>query len=62
MEFKPNNMQAEYNCLKKIYDPEVFRKSDERNANPNILSGKDAVFALYQLMGMEIDYDEIFPE
>ena len=59
---QPNNLQAEYNCLKKIYDPEEFKKSDARNANPNIVSGKDAVYALYQLMGMEIEYDEIFAE
>ena len=39
---------------------EEFKKADERNADPNILTGKDAVYALYQLMGMEISYDDIF--
>ena len=53
---------ADYNCVKKIWDPEEFRKADERNADPNILTGKDAVYALYQLMGMEIEYDEIFAD
>ena len=53
---------AKYDCLKRITDPKEFQKADERNANPNILTGKDAVFALYKLMGMEIDYDEIFAD
>lgn len=53
---------ADYNCVKKIWDPEEFRKADERNADPNMLTGKDAVYALYQLMGMEIEYDEIFAD
>ncbi|WP_298521545.1 Ig-like domain-containing protein [uncultured Methanobrevibacter sp.] len=44
------------------YNPEEFRKADERNANPNILTGKDAVYTLYQLLGMEIEYDEIFAD
>ena len=57
-----NISTAEYNCVKKIWDPEEFRKADERNADPNILSGKDAVYAFYKLMGMEIDYDEIFAD
>lgn len=60
MSTKSNYPKAQYNCLKRIYDPEEFRKADERNANPNILTGKDAIYALYQLMGMEIEYDDIF--
>lgn len=62
MSANSNNSLAQYNCLKRIYDPEEFRKADERNANPNILTGKDAVYALYQLMGMEIEYDAIFED
>lgn len=48
--------------LKRYGGPEEFRKADERNADPNMLTGKDAVYALYQLMGMEIEYDEIFAD
>lgn len=51
---------AQYNCLRKIRDPEELRKARERNADPNILTGKEAVHALYRLMGMPIEYDEIF--
>lgn len=62
MSDKSNDSVAQYDCLKRIYDPEEFRKADERNANPNILTGKDAVYVLYQLMGIEIEYDKIFAD
>lgn len=48
--------------LKKIDDPEILKKIDERNADSNILTGNVAVFALYKLMGMKIEYDEIFAD
>ena len=53
---------ASYHCRRCVNDPEEIRLAREREADPNILSGKDKVFALYQLMGMEIDYDEIFAD
>ena len=62
MPINSNDNVAQYNCLKKIDDPKILEKIDERNANPNILTGKDAVYALYQLMGIEIEYDEIFAD
>ncbi|WP_407432445.1 hypothetical protein [Methanobrevibacter sp.] len=34
----------------------------ERENNPNILSGKDVIYAFYRMMGMEIDYEDILPE
>lgn len=60
MSIESDNGMAQYNCLKKIRDPEEFRKAKERIADPNILTGKDAVYALYQMMGMKRNYDEIF--
>lgn len=60
MATKSIKMHAEYNCLKKVNDPEEIKKAKERISNPNMLTGKDAVFALYQLIGMEVDHDEIF--
>jgi len=62
IDIKSNIQTAEYNCVKKICDPEELIKIDERNANPNILTGKDAVYAFYKLMGLEIEYDEIFAD
>lgn len=62
MAVKSDNMQAEYNCLKRINDPEEFKKAEERIQNPNVITGKDAVYLVYRLMGMEIDYDEIFAD
>ena len=53
---------AEYTALPRITDPEIIRIARERERNPTLLSGKDRVYALYQMMGMEITYDEIFPE
>lgn len=62
MAAKSDNGTAQYNCLKKIYDPEEFRKADERNADSNIITGKDAVYLLYRIRGMDVEYDEIFAD
>jgi hypothetical protein len=62
MDTKSDNVQEGYGCFKRIYDPVEFQKANERNANPNIITGKDAVFLVYRIMGMEIDYDEIFAD
>ena len=59
MEF---NSIAQYNCRKWITDPEEIRLAREREQDPNILSGKDRIYAFYKMMGMEIDYDEIFAD
>lgn len=53
---------AEYNCRKRITDPEEIRLARERERDPNILSGKDRIYALYKMMEMEIEYDEIFAD
>lgn len=62
MKSKPNNHVAEYTAFKRITDPEAIRLARERERNPTIMSGKDTIYAFYQMMGMEIDYDEIFSE
>lgn len=53
---------AEYTSLRRDIDPEAIRLARERERDPDLLSGKDRIYALYKMMGMEIDYDEIFPE
>ena len=62
MKTKPNIQVAEYNSIKRITDPEFFRLARERERDPNILSGRDMVYAFYQMMGMTIEYDEIFAD
>ena len=57
-----NSQIAQYDCRKWVTDPEEIRLAREREANPNILSGKDRIFAFYKMMGMEIDYDDIFSD
>ncbi len=60
---KENDIQtAEYTAFKRTIDPEIIRLARERERDPTLLSGKDRIHTLYEMMGMEIDYDEIFPE
>lgn len=51
--------KIEYNCRKKIRDPEEIQKIRQQANDSNTLHGKDAVQALYHMMGMEIDYEDI---
>ena len=53
---------AEYTAIKYDLDPELIRLAREREEDPTLLSGKDRIYAVYQMMGMEIEYDEIFSE
>lgn len=52
---------ASYHCMKRPTIEEI-RLARKRQEDPNILSGKDKVYAWYKMMGMEIDYDEIFAD
>ncbi|MBP3791225.1 MAG: hypothetical protein ILA26_04265 [Methanobrevibacter sp.] len=56
-----NTNTAEYYC-KKLPSPEEIELARKRQEDPNILSGKDKVYAWYKIMGMEIEYDEIFAD
>ena len=49
----------EYACKKRINDLEEIDKivNDFKETFP--MQGKDAVYALYHMMGMEIDYEDI---
>lgn len=59
---QPIDQTIEFNCRKWITDPEAIRLARERENDPNILSGKDVIYAFYRMMGMEIDYEDILPE
>jgi hypothetical protein len=54
--------KAKYSCKKRITDPKVFKKAQERMDNPDIITGKEGVYYLFEMMGIPIKYDEIFPE
>lgn len=54
------NNRVEYNCRKRITDPAELKKIDDMINNPYILTGKDLAYAFYQLMGVDVDYDELF--
>ena len=60
MKTKPNIQIAEYGGRRIITDPEFYRIAAEMERDPNVLSGRDGVYALYKMMGMDIEYDEIF--
>ncbi|MBQ6629647.1 MAG: hypothetical protein IJH65_12645 [Methanobrevibacter sp.] len=53
---------VEYSCKKRITDPEIFKKAKERMDNPNIITGKKGVYYLFEMMGIPIEWDEIFSE
>ena len=57
-----NNLNAaEYACRRRPTHEEI-ELARKRVADPNILTGKDALFAFYKMMGMDIEYDEIFSD
>lgn len=55
-------MIAEYPAIRKITDPHEFRIAREHENDPNRISGKEGIFMFYQMMGMDISYDEIFED
>ena len=57
-----NSKTIEYKCRKRITDPDAIRLAREREADPNVLSGKDLMYSLYKSLGIDVDYDEIFAD
>lgn len=53
---------ADYGCKKRITDPEVFKKAATRMDNPNIITEKEGVYYLFKMMGIPIEWNEIFSE
>ncbi len=53
---------AEYSCKKRITDPQAFKNAQERMDNPNIITGKEGVYYLFNMMGIPIEWDDIFTE
>ena len=62
MKTELNNHVAEYACRTKMITPETIRLAREMERDPTILSAKDRIYYFYKLVGMDIEYDEIFSE
>ena len=56
---KMTEITVDFNCRKRINDSKKIEKILEEFKDPNALHGKEAVKALYNMMGMEKDYDDI---
>ncbi|WP_407393356.1 hypothetical protein [Methanobrevibacter sp.] len=57
-----NSKTAVYNCRKRITDPEAIRIARELENDPNTLTAKELMYALYKTLGMDVEYDGIFAE
>lgn len=57
-----NRNTAEYTSFNKITDPETLKILKRFANDPLMPSGKDLMYDLYQRMGIDVDYDEIFAE
>ena len=57
-----NQKTIEYNCRKRITDPEVIKFAREFENNPYTPTGKDLMYNFFKSIGMEIDYNEIFSD
>ena len=51
-------MSVEYGCMKKITDPELIRKIRLLDSNPKIKNRKDRFFAFYDILGIDIEWDD----
>ena len=56
-----NSKTATFNCRKRP-DSEAIRIAREMENDPNTPSAKEMMYALYQTLGVDVDYDEIFAE
>lgn len=57
-----NSKTIEYDCRKRITNPEVIRFAREFENNPFTPTGKDIMYNFFKSIGMDIDYDEIFSD
>ena len=53
---------AIYGGRRKNISPEAIKVARDNERDPSVLSGEDRIYYFYKLMGMNIEYDEIFPE
>jgi hypothetical protein len=54
--------KAQYNCRKRITNPETLEFLREFESNPYTPTGKELMYRFYQSIGMDVDYDEIFAD
>lgn len=55
-----NLKSVQYNCRKRINDPEIIKLAREFVNNPFTPSPKDLMHDFYQSIGMDVEYDDIF--
>ena len=53
---------AIFGSRKRITDPEAIRIARELENDPNVPSAKELMYAFYQAIGMDVDYDSIFAD
>ena len=52
---------AEYRCRRRPTHEEI-ELARKRVADPNILTGRDKLYAIFKMAGIDIEYDEIFAD
>lgn len=57
-----NSKTATYDSRKKITNPEVIKFARDFESNPFTPNAKDMMYELYQKVGIDIDYDDIFAD
>ena len=57
-----NSKTATYWSRMRITNPEVIKFARELENNPYVPSAKDLMYAFYQSIGMDVDYDRIFED
>ena len=57
-----NEKTAVYQCRERITNPEVLKFARDFENCPYTPSAKDMMYAFYQSIGVDIEYDEIFAD
>ena len=52
---------AEYRCRRRPTHEEI-ELARKRVADPNILTGRDKLYAIFKMAGIDVEYDEIFAD
>ena len=52
---------VEYECMRRPTHEEI-ELARKRVADPNIVTGKDKLYAFYKSIGYDVNYDEIFSD
>ena len=53
-------MIAKHSGFERVTNPEEIEFIRKRELDPARLSGKEKMYAYYQMMGMDVEYEDIF--